>query len=138
MNPGRKKKISEGTALMHKSSSKQPIRNRSEIEHIYPFTLGPEADMNPELHHRIIEMERDYLQLYSILLNNREKYDEMFSNLASQMDERGVSSDKVVELLSKLNYYPPPEEWVIVNGVNFKYLNLTWHYHYWEFCEKND
>lgn len=46
-----------------------------------------------------MDMEKEYLSLQSVLLNNRTKYEEMFAGyflfycrLAALMDERGVSS----------------------------------------------
>ena len=111
MSQARKKKA-ELAHLQSKSSSapntKQPKLQRPDIDPIYPFPIS-EGEIPSELHLHIADMEREPLEHQATLSSTRDKYEELISNLASSMDERGVSAEEIGDLLSKMKYSPPAE-----------------------------
>lgn len=52
-------------------------------------------------------MEKEYLEMQSILASNRAKYEEMFAGLAAILDERGVSAEELTTFLGTSIYCPP-------------------------------
>lgn len=52
-------------------------------------------------------MEKEYLEMQSILASNRAKYEEMLAGLAAVLDERGVSAEELTAFLSTSVFCPP-------------------------------
>jgi NAD+--asparagine ADP-ribosyltransferase len=71
MNGNSRKKKAEVVA----PKVKQPKVVKSLIEDIYPFEVPNLDQLSPDIKQYINELEKEYIERYNILVNNRTHYD---------------------------------------------------------------